>query len=100
VRLTATVKHVAEYVMLELPIPAGCSYGAKLPGANREEVYREHRYEKTVIFFNTSSPGVYRYTVELIPRFSGTYALNPARVACMYFPMLFGREGIKTVNVR
>ncbi|MBT1710121.1 carboxypeptidase-like regulatory domain-containing protein [Fulvivirgaceae bacterium PWU5] len=102
VRLTATVtvKHPAEYVMLEIPIPAGCSYGAKLPGANREEVYREHRYEKTVIFFKHLEPGVYRYTVELIPRFSGTYALNPARVECMYFPTLFGREGIKTVNVR
>ncbi|MCD9018621.1 carboxypeptidase-like regulatory domain-containing protein [Parachryseolinea silvisoli] len=102
VRLTATVtvKHAADYVMLEIPIPAGCSYGARLPGANREEVYREHRYEKTVIFFKHLEPGVYRYTVELIPRFSGTYALNPARVECMYFPTLFGREGIKTVTVR
>jgi hypothetical protein len=97
---TVTVKHAAEYVMLEMPIPAGCSYGAKLPGESREEVYREHRYEKTVIFFRHLEPGVYRYTVELIPRFSGTYALNPARVECMYFPTLFGREGIKTVNIR
>jgi alpha-2-macroglobulin len=32
-------------------------------------------------------------------RFSGVFNLNPAKAELMYFPIFFGREGIKKVVV-
>lgn len=90
----------ASYVMLEIPIPAGCSYNSKEGSYYNNEVNREHFLNKTSIFCSELRKGTYRFTVSLLPRYTGTYHLNPAHASMMYFPVFFGREGMKKVNIR
>jgi hypothetical protein len=89
----------AEYVALEIPIPAGCSYGAKAAGRNRYEVHREYFRQHAAIFCEALPPGKHVFRLELEPRFAGLYALNPARAELMYFPAFFGRNGMGVVGV-
>ncbi|MEL7221108.1 MAG: hypothetical protein AAGJ93_07300, partial [Bacteroidota bacterium] len=95
------VEKQADYVLLEVPIPAGCSYGSK-PQSRwlTNETYREYFREKTAIFCEHLEPGTYTYRVELEPRFNGRYQLNSAKAEQMYFPVFYGREGMKMVRVR
>ncbi|WP_298648955.1 carboxypeptidase-like regulatory domain-containing protein [uncultured Proteiniphilum sp.] len=90
-KISITVDADAEYVMIEVPIPAGCSYESK----NREnfwkETHREYYKEKVVIFCHKLSKGTHDFTIKLIPRFTGLYHLNPAKAELMYFPTFFGR---------
>jgi TonB-dependent SusC/RagA subfamily outer membrane receptor len=92
------VKKSSDYVLIEIPIPAGCSYENKTPASGRE-TYREYYKEKTSIFCQHLPPGKYTFTISLQPRFTGSYTLNPAKVSLMYFPVFFGRNSLKTVNV-
>ncbi|WP_157593053.1 carboxypeptidase-like regulatory domain-containing protein [Rufibacter tibetensis] len=93
------VKNNASYVMIEVPIPAGCSYDTKSSwGPN--EAHREYFRHKVSIFSNYLTKGHYTFTVKLLPRYKGTYTLNPAKAELMYFPTFFGREGMKEVKVK
>lgn len=94
------VKNDAEYVMIEVPIPAGCSYQSKPQKRMNGEVHREYYNHKTNIYCQYLKKGKYNYSIELLPRYSGKYSLNPAVVECMYFPILYGREGMKVVSVK
>lgn len=91
---------LTDYAMIEAPIPAGCSYFKKPVNPSGPEVHREYLREKVAIFCRTLPPGKHRFVIELEPRFSGRYTLNPAVVRPMYFPGKDGRNGMKTVSVR
>ncbi|GAA4313182.1 carboxypeptidase-like regulatory domain-containing protein [Nibribacter koreensis] len=93
------VKGDASYVMIEVPIPAGCSYDAKTAWG-RNESHREYFRHKVAIFSDRLQKGKYTFTIQLLPRYKGTYTLNPAKAELMYFPTFFGREGLKTVEVK
>ncbi|WP_205504174.1 carboxypeptidase-like regulatory domain-containing protein [Rufibacter psychrotolerans] len=93
------VKADASYVMIEVPIPAGCTYDSK-SSWGRYEAHREYFRHKVSIFSNHLSKGHYTFTVKLLPRYKGTYTLNPAKAELMYFPTFFGREGVKEVEVK
>jgi len=93
------------YVMIEIPIPAGCSYGEKNL-ANRwryqainGEVHRKYFKEKVAIFCKELPIGTHTYTINLEPRFTGTYTLNPAKAEEMYFPIFYGRNGLKELVI-
>ncbi|EMR03934.1 hypothetical protein ADICEAN_00901 [Cesiribacter andamanensis AMV16] len=92
------VKKAAEYVMVEIPIPAGCTYEDK----NRHwtEMHREYYRDRVVIFCRRLPEGEHQFTLNLQPRFAGTYTLNPAQVSLMYFPTFFGRSGMRQVEIR
>jgi len=90
----------AEYVMIEVPIPAGCSYHSKSRGYSGHEMHREYYTDRVSIFCQELPEGAYTYTIELLPRFSGTYTLNPAKAELMYFPVFFGRTAMKRVLIR
>jgi hypothetical protein len=62
-------------------------------------VHREYFAEKVSIFCERLPVGKQRFVVDLEPRFSGTYTLNPVRVEEMYFPVLYGRNEVKKVSV-
>lgn len=88
----------AEYVMIEVPIPAGCSYATKsnyYPG----EIHREYFKEKVSIFCQKLGKGTHEFRVELLPRYRGEYTLNPAKAELMYFPVFYGHEGVKRVVI-
>jgi hypothetical protein len=93
------VKKDAEYVMIEVPIPAGCSYASKVRSRANGEVHREYYSHKANIYCEFLRKGTYTYTIPLMPRYSGSYTLNPAVVECMYFPVIYGREAVKRVSV-
>ncbi|GHT17278.1 hypothetical protein FACS189429_0980 [Bacteroidia bacterium] len=100
IKLTATleVKKDADYVMINIPIPAGCSYGAK-PQKWYPEIHREYFKNETAIFCNKLRKGTYTFEIELLPRFTGTYHLNPAKAELMYFPTFNANEAMKMVKV-
>ncbi|MET0636457.1 MAG: carboxypeptidase-like regulatory domain-containing protein [Chitinophagaceae bacterium] len=91
------VKKDAEYVQVEIPIPAGCTYTEKeqdLPG-----VHKEYLRDKQLFFLESMKTGIYTYEIRLEPRYSGKYHLVPAKAFLMYFPLFFGRTGIKTIPI-
>ena len=47
---TVTADSDAEYVMVEIPIPAGCSYDSKEKGDFWKETHREYYKEKVAVF--------------------------------------------------
>lgn len=94
------VRADADYVMIEIPIPAGCSYENKMQSFWGVETHREYFKHKTSIFCAKLKKGSYSFTVQLMPRYSGNYVLNPAKAEMMYFPVFFGREGMKRIGVK
>lgn len=94
------VKKSADYIMVEIPIPAGCTYQSKdFSYKGRQEVHREYFRNKCSIFATELPKGKYTYQVELIPQYTGSYTLNPAKAEMMYFPTFFGREAGKRVRI-
>jgi uncharacterized protein YfaS (alpha-2-macroglobulin family) len=96
---TVTLTGEAEYVQIEVPIPAGCSYESKSNGYFRMEAHREHFKDRVVIFCNKLGKGTHTFEIELLPRFTGTYTVNPAKAELMYFPIFYGNEKIKEIVV-
>jgi TonB-dependent SusC/RagA subfamily outer membrane receptor len=94
------VRADADYVMIEIPIPAGCSYENKIQNFWGIETHREYFKHKTTIFCTKLKKGTYRFAVQLMPRYSGNYSLNPAKAEMMYFPVFYGREGMKQVAIK
>ncbi|MGE9311283.1 alpha-2-macroglobulin family protein [Niabella sp. CJ426] len=99
-RVEVTARADAEYVMVEVPIPAGCNYENKRQSFWGVETHREYFKNKTSIFCTKLSQGKYVFDIELMPRYSGVYNLNPAKAEMMYFPVFYGREGMKKVNIQ
>ncbi|WP_160718132.1 carboxypeptidase-like regulatory domain-containing protein [Chitinophaga solisilvae] len=97
--VTVDVKTPAEYVMIEVPVPAGCSYNGKQQSAASQEVHREYLKNKVSIFCSHLGKGRYTFRIALMPRYSGHFHVNPAKAEMMYFPVFFGREGMKQVKI-
>ena len=89
----------AEYVQIEVPIPAGCSYESKSGSSYGKEAHREYFKEKVSIFCNRLTKGEHRFTIDLLPRFTGKYTLNPAKAELMYFPTFYGNEDVKSIQI-
>lgn len=91
------VKKRAEYVMVEIPIPAGCSY------KNKEESYyaahTEFYKDKVIMYFNALEAREYQFTINLQPRYTGKYTLNPAKAELMYLPVFYGNNEIREVFI-
>ncbi|MBK6963635.1 MAG: hypothetical protein IPH20_06700 [Bacteroidales bacterium] len=98
-KITVKVDQPAEYVMIEVPVPAGCSYDDKAgwyPGEEYREQFRDH----TSIFCNRLSTGSYTFEIRLLPRYTGSYSLLPAKAELMYFPTFFGRNEARRVWIK
>lgn len=94
-----TVHKDAEYVMLNIPIPAGCTYDEKI-GELRHETYREYFKNETTIFFEYLPEGFYTIELKLLPKFSGTFLVNPSQVELMYFPTYNANDSLKTLRIK
>lgn len=93
------LKKDAEYVMINIPIPGGCSYGDKKNNF-RNESHREYFKNETAVFCENLRKGKYSFEIRLIPRYTGSYSLNPAKVELMYFPVFRGNNGIKRIRIK
>ncbi|MEL7532686.1 MAG: alpha-2-macroglobulin family protein, partial [Bacteroidota bacterium] len=96
-QIKVVVKYQADHLMLEVPIPAGCTYSSKPQPYG--EAYREYRRDRTNIYLRALSPGVYTYEIPLESRFEGQFQLMPARMELMYVPTQFGRNESKEVRI-
>lgn len=96
--VTVDVQAEARYVLLEVPIPAGCSYGEKERG-HYFEVHREYLRHQVGIFMDVLPVGRHTFRVALQPRYRGRYTLNPAKAELMYFPTRFGRSASKQAAI-
>ncbi len=95
VRLLA--KKSAQFVMLEIPLPAGCvvTEKAQVPGQ-----HREYLKDRTIIFIEYLPKGVQNFHIPLEVRYKGAYSLNPAKIELMYQPVFYGREAIKSIKIQ
>jgi uncharacterized protein YfaS (alpha-2-macroglobulin family) len=87
---TVTLQADAEYVLIEVPVPAGCAYGTKAFRESSYETHREYQRDRMAVFCERLPAGKYTFTVRLEPRFVGSYTLNPARAEMMYAPTFNG----------
>jgi alpha-2-macroglobulin len=97
--VTLKVGKDAQYVMVEVPVPGGCSYESKggyFRGSCHSEFYKNH----VSIFFENIRPGNYEYVIELLPRYTGEYTLNPAKAELMYFPLFSSNNGLKQLIIK
>jgi hypothetical protein len=90
----------AEYVMIEVPIPGACSYADKTQQRNFLETHREYYKDRTVIFCENLKAGKYVFDIDLLPRFTGKYFVNPAQVSLMYVPVVNANTEMKSVVVK
>ncbi|RSK50175.1 carboxypeptidase-like regulatory domain-containing protein [Hymenobacter rigui] len=97
--VTVEVKAEARYVLLEVPIPAGCSYGEPARG-NAFEVHREYLRHQVGIFMDVLPVGRHTFRIALQPRYRGHYTVNPAKAELMYFPTRYGRSASKQAVIR
>lgn len=90
----------SEYVMINIPIPGSCSYVNKKQVYWGVETHREYFKEQTVIFCKQMEQGKYRFEIDLLPRFTGKYILNPAQVSLMYVPVVNSNTAMKSIYVK
>lgn len=88
----------AEYVMINVPIPGGCSYGDNR-NKGRFESHRENFKNETAIFCEKLPTGEHTFEIKLIPRYSGSYTLNPAKVELMYFPTFNANNTLEKIRI-
>jgi hypothetical protein len=93
------VKKEAEYVMINVPVPGGCSYASKNKNV-RYETHREYFRNETAIFCEHLPAGTYTFKISILPRYSGSYTLNPASISLMYFPVFNANNELKKVRVK
>ncbi len=89
----------AKYVLVEIPIPAGCGY-ANESEETRNNPNREYQRNKVNVFVENFGAGKRVYEIELLPRYTGVFTLNPTRVELMYFPTFFGRNTNQKVEIK
>lgn len=99
-KVDVEAKKKGNYVMIEVPIPAGCSYDANRLASSSAESHREQFKNKTSIFCESLPEGKYTFYIALQPRYSGSYTLNAAKVEMMYFPTFYGRCGQKRTVIK
>ncbi len=87
----------AEYVMLTVPIPAGCIFTNKTN--NDLRIFKEYQKDKLLLFTETLNKGIHQFEIELEPRYNGSYTLNPAVAALMYFPTFYGRNATRKITL-
>ncbi len=100
--ITVTVSPSAEarYIMLEIPIPAGCTMVDRGYSAYRfGNAYQEVKGDKVYVYVNKIA-GKFTWSIPVLPRYAGGFIMNPVKAELMYFPTKSGNDEVKRVTVR
>lgn len=97
--VTVTAEKEAEYVVISVPVPGGCSYNDHQP-RSMTETHREEYRNKVNIYCERMSAGTHTFEIDLTPRFNGRYTINPATVKMIYFPAFNANNMIKSVDIK
>ncbi len=101
-KTTVKVDGLAEYAVIEIPVPAACSYGEQTNNWRNRLPYESHREyfkDRIAIYCRRLPAGTHTFTVDLEPGFTGAFTMNPATAEMMYFPTFSGRNGLRKVEV-
>jgi len=97
--ITLTVNHECSYVMLEIPIAAGCMV-EEISASNTFLLRNKEEYrDKVILYFDQLQKGTYTFTVREKVLFNGNYQLNPCSVNLMYFPMIQTQTALKRIVI-
>lgn len=92
------VKYKADYVMIEIPVPAGCSFVSS-EAKSIYETHREYFKDRVNIYVTSMDKGTFIFRFSLIPRYSGSYTMNPTVVLPMYLPTKSGNNSLQRVRI-
>ncbi|BDD09483.1 hypothetical protein FUAX_19150 [Fulvitalea axinellae] len=68
-------------------------------GVNGLESHREYHKEKKVnVFFENMPEGEHKIEFVLVPRYTGSYTINPAKASLMYSPDQFGNNELRKIE--
>ena len=87
----------ADYVMITMPIPAGCIFTDK--GNNYWGSHKEYYKDRMIMYAERLDKGEYSFEASLEPRYNGVYHLNPAKATLMYYPVFSGNNEMKNVHI-
>jgi hypothetical protein len=93
------LKKDLKFVMINIPVPGGCSYGEKVSHGRFEE-HREYFRNELAIFCSYLPKGSHSFEINLLPRYTGSYTLNPAKIELMYFPTFSANNASGKVRIR
>ena len=85
--------------MLEIPIPAGCSYAQNKARKHWRENHREYEKHQVITYIQDLPEGKMTLEIELEPRYTGRFNLNPAKAEMMYFPVLQANNAASKVSI-
>ena len=86
IKVDVTLEADAEYLVISIPIPAGCSYDENSYSYTRGESHREEYKDRVNIFCERIGEGSHHFEVPLNERYPGVYTINPSEVHLIYFP--------------
>lgn len=100
VRCQVKVDKESNYVMIEIPIPAGAVYVNKRENRMWFESERQYHDDRVVIFASNLHRGIYNFDINLNARFSGTFNVIAPKISLMYFPEIesFGSETLFEIS--
>ena len=75
------VKTNQNYVVIDIPIPAGCTHSSKPMGDFYNEIRREYRKDRVIIYLQYMNFGNHQFSIPLQTMFQGTFNTAPARVS-------------------
>ncbi|MDP3929541.1 MAG: carboxypeptidase regulatory-like domain-containing protein [Bacteroidota bacterium] len=77
-----------EFIMVQIPIPAACSYANKGNTFGADEV--EYHKDRIILFYRKFRAGNYNFSIKLEPRFAGNFSILPVQLENMYNPTVTG----------
>jgi hypothetical protein len=89
----------AEYLMVEIPLPGGCTVAPSATLFGNKSVYQEVRGNKVYLYLRQME-GTFNYKLPLLARYAGKFNLNPVKIELMYFPTFGGNNSRKSVVVK
>lgn len=98
-RVAVAVKEASEYVMIEVPLPAGCVVKNKNK-TNDYESSRANFKEKTSIYCALLPKGTHYFDIELQARYKGSFTINPASASLIYYADEQGNNEVKKVWIK
>nr|MBP6624613.1 hypothetical protein [Chitinophagaceae bacterium] len=90
--------HSSEYVMVEIPIPAGLSIVNKNK-LNAGNDYIEYHKNKVVIFYTKLPIGTKDIQLEFQPIFRGQFNMPASKASLMYYPFVFGNNLNRKIQI-
>lgn len=87
-----------EYVMIEIPLPAGVIVKNKKTSQDSKD-YIEYKKDKIIIYKSKITMGLSSFTFDIEPIYSGHFNIPPAQISMMYYPYVYGNNLRKNIKI-